>query len=48
MSPILNSSSFIDTLRDYNCIMELAKSGEAIPAIELYQSIELLYSVKRM
>ena len=46
MSPIHETQAFTDTLQDYKNVMELAKSGEAIPAIELYQSVELLYSVR--
>ena len=42
MSHIANSSSFAETLRDYNRIMELASSGAAIPAIEPHESVELL------
>jgi hypothetical protein len=47
MSSIANSSSFAETLRDYNHILELTSSGAAIPAIEVHESVELLYSVKQ-
>ena len=47
MSTITSSAVFRDKLRDYENIMELARSGAAIPSIELHQSVELLYSVKR-
>ena len=46
MSSIHETPAFADTLQDYKHVMELAKSGEAVPAIELYQSVELLYSVR--
>ena len=39
MSGTTSTPEFIDTLRDYKHVMELAKSGAAIPAIELYQSV---------
>ena len=47
MTSVTNSPSFLETLRDYRNIMELAKLGEPIPDIELHQSVELLYSVKQ-
>ena len=46
MSTINASPSFQETIRDYRHVKELAKSGEAIPEIELYESVELLHSVK--
>jgi hypothetical protein len=47
MATISTTPSFADTLRDYNHILELTASGDAIPAIEIHQSVELLYSVKQ-
>ena len=46
MTSIMGSSSFSETLRDYTHILKLAQAGGVIPSIELYQSIELLYSLK--
>ena len=46
MSSITSSPSFLETLRDYRNVLELAKSGEPLPEIELFESVELLYSVK--
>ena len=45
MSHIESSAPFHETLRDYNCIMNLVKSGEAIPAIELHQSNDIIHHV---
>ena len=47
MAPIHESPSFQETLRDYRHVIELAKSGEAIPDIDVHESVELLYSVKQ-
>ena len=47
MSIVTDTPSYMDTIRDYKHVMELAKSGAAIPAIELYESVELLYSVRQ-
>ena len=46
MSIVTDTPAYMETLRDYKHVMELAKSGAAIPAIQLYQSVELLYSVR--
>ena len=46
MSKIEDTPAFMDTNRDYQLVIELAKSGAPIPAIQPYQSVELLYSVR--
>ena len=46
MTRIENTSAFTETLLDYKYVMEIARSGSLIPAIEPYQSVEILYSLR--
>ena len=42
MTFLNNSPSFTETLRNGRHIRELAKLGQAIPAIDAHESVELL------
>ena len=46
MSSIESSSSFQDTIRDFEHIMQLVKTGPEIPPIQIHETVEILYSVK--
>ena len=47
MSVIETTPSFQETLRDFNHIMKIAMGGEKIPPIQVHESIEILYSVRK-
>ena len=46
MSSIELTPSFIETKRDYDHVMKLARAGNRIPAITIAQSVDILYNVR--
>ena len=46
MSTLESTPAFQETLRDFGHIMKLVEQGEKIPAIEVYEAIDILYSVR--
>ena len=46
MSSIESSSSFQDTVREFEHIMQLVKTGPEIPPIQIHETVEILSSVK--
>ena len=46
MSTLESTPAFQEKLTDFNHIMKLVEQGERIPAIEVHEAVDILYSVR--